>query len=122
MLNMTVFAAMPTASVTTTNSTKNGALANRRIAYRQSCQTVSIHTRLCFRSPGSQTGLRTPSERGNEASTSDNLGGLFFPLPIPLLHKGARGAHDHPFSCSLLEEIHPKSLTANVFSVPDPLF
>src|SRR5580704_14605757 len=45
MLNMMVFAAMPTESVSTTNSAKNGDLASRRTAYQQSCQTVSIDTR-----------------------------------------------------------------------------
>ena len=41
---------------------------------------------------------------------------------IPSLHVRACAAHDHPFACALLEEIHPNTLTANVFSVPDPLF
>ena len=43
-------------------------------------------------------------------------------LLIRRLHVRACAAHDHPFACALLEEIHPNTLTANVFSVPDPLF
>jgi hypothetical protein len=43
-------------------------------------------------------------------------------LPIPSLHVRACAADDHPFACALLKEIHPDTLTAIVFSVPDPLF
>jgi len=43
-------------------------------------------------------------------------------LLIPSLHVRACAAQDHPFACALLEEIHPNTLTAIVFSVPDPLF
>jgi hypothetical protein len=43
-------------------------------------------------------------------------------LPISSLRKAAIGAHEHPFSCTLLEEIHINKLNANVFSIRDPLF
>ena len=41
---------------------------------------------------------------------------------IPSLHAIGYAAHDHPFACALLEDIGPNTLTAIVFSVPDPLF
>src|ERR1700761_749736 len=40
----------------------------------------------------------------------------------PSRHSGSRTAHDHPFACALLEQIHPNEIAARVFSVPDPLF
>src|ERR1700691_78151 len=43
-------------------------------------------------------------------------------LPILSLQPRACGAHDHPFSRTLLEEIHPKKLAASVLSVPNPFF
>src|SRR5215472_7475198 len=38
------------------------------------------------------------------------------------IHPRACGAHDHPLAVALLEEIHINGSTANVHSVPDPLF
>jgi hypothetical protein len=55
--------------------------------------------------------------QGHRYRFNDGLVPLF---QIPLLHKRAFGAHGHPSACALLEEIHPNTVTANVFSVPDP--
>lgn len=57
MLNMTVFAAMPTESVSTTNSAKNGDCLKRRSANRQSCQTFSITLRIWLLMSTIQTSL-----------------------------------------------------------------